>query len=181
MNPITQSEDSLQIQVVDWCRLQRNRARHVIHIPNQGKRSVVQGARFKRMGMRPGVADLLLPFCNAAAIGFWLELKVGYREPTQAQVDFAAEMMDLGYAWGWANTFDQAIDAISAYSGERFHSINPAHKHVVFDPDFPGFFCTPKGESFATLRERVYAREARSKNAPHARQSKSPKNRLVSA
>lgn len=161
------SEDSLQIQVVDWCRLQRNRARHVIHIPNQGKRSIVTGARFKRMGMRKGVADLLFPWCNAAALGFWLELKVGYREPTGDQLDFALEMMNLGWAWGWANSFDASIAAISAYAGERFHSVgtpqNPAFTGAVFDPDMPGFFCAPKAESFHALQERVSAREIRAK------------------
>lgn len=47
----------------------------MIHIPNEGKRSKAEGARLKRIGLRPGVPDLILPIPKNGKGGLFIELK----------------------------------------------------------------------------------------------------------
>lgn len=47
----------------------------LIHIPNEGKRSVVEGAMLKRMGLRPGVPDLILPVSDGKHNCLFIEMK----------------------------------------------------------------------------------------------------------
>lgn len=54
----TPREEDEQIAVVKWCDMLKI---PVIHIPNEGKRSAQMGAKLKRMGLRLGVPDLLIP------------------------------------------------------------------------------------------------------------------------
>jgi len=58
MKKIIPTEQQEQIAFVDWCHIHKI---PVIHIPNQGKRSVVGGALLKRAGLMKGVSDLFLP------------------------------------------------------------------------------------------------------------------------
>lgn len=78
-------EDDLQMAVADYLRFQCPSLMWW-HTPNGGRRNAKEGARFKRMGVLPGVADILMFWrtgdkTHKAAI----ELKAGKnsQEPTQ--------------------------------------------------------------------------------------------------
>lgn len=76
----------LQISVVDWLRLICPRA-VVAHVPNGGKRSVAEAARFKRAGVLAGFPDLIMmaPGCRTLLI----ELKAtknGSLSPAQREL-----------------------------------------------------------------------------------------------
>lgn len=49
--------------------------RLMYHIPNEGKRSSVTGARMKREGLKAGVPDICLPVARQGCHGLYIELK----------------------------------------------------------------------------------------------------------
>lgn len=63
-------------------------ARRLIHIPNEGRRSVVTGARLKKIGMTAGVFDYFFGVPCAPFSGLWLEMKRKGGKLSAAQEQF---------------------------------------------------------------------------------------------
>lgn len=63
--------------------------RHLYHIPNGGKRSKSEAARFKAMGVQPGIPDVHLPVRGlggaAGRIGLYIEMKSEHGRVSQSQ------------------------------------------------------------------------------------------------
>ena len=58
-----------QQAVMEWAEYQTGRypeLKLLYHIPNEGKRSVVNGANLKKAGLKKGVPDLCLPVARGA-------------------------------------------------------------------------------------------------------------------
>lgn len=71
-------EDQLQKSIVRWFDLQYANLRHLlIHVPNGGYRNAVEAAKFKQMGVRAGVPDLILLYPNKEHPFMGIELKAG--------------------------------------------------------------------------------------------------------
>ncbi len=68
-------ETMLQIACADFLRIYTKTRPYMFwcHIPNGGKRTAIEGALFKRMGVQSGVPDLLIFWGNQPV---WVELKV---------------------------------------------------------------------------------------------------------
>ncbi|QSX32483.1 VRR-NUC domain-containing protein [Shewanella avicenniae] len=115
-------EDEHQICLIKWARIRRlpqisgvirgsTIADYLIHIPNGGSRNKAEAARFKRMGVKAGVSDLLLAIPTAANHGLWVELKAPYTSskdknyPSPEQREWVEKMNQAGYraivCWGW--------------------------------------------------------------------------------
>jgi hypothetical protein len=103
-------EDQEQIALMTWASLVRvgedSLADRLIHCPNGGWRSPVEAARFKAMGVKPGVPDVLLPLRTEAYGAGWWELKVGRNKPTEQQLHWHALLRSMGHYvqtyWHWA-------------------------------------------------------------------------------
>ena len=106
------SEEQEQIAVVQWCDFKNI---PVVHIPNEGKRSVAYGSRLKRMGMRSGFPDLFIPLVRCGFHGFFIEMKVGYNKPTENQKRWLTALTKEGYACTVCYSADDAIKMIDAY------------------------------------------------------------------
>ncbi|MCM1275472.1 MAG: VRR-NUC domain-containing protein [Lachnospiraceae bacterium] len=94
-------EDSEQICLFDWAALQSCKypeLNMLFHIPNGGKRNAREGARFKRMGVKPGVPDLFLPVPRGKYHGLFIELKSASGRPTDNQKEWLGQLSALGYA-----------------------------------------------------------------------------------
>jgi hypothetical protein len=76
------------------------------HVPNGGKRGLAEAARFKRMGVRPGVSDLIL-FHRGCL--YALELKAGKGKPTDLQEQFMEDVRKAGGRAVWAAGMDEAM------------------------------------------------------------------------
>lgn len=81
---------------------------HAIH--NQGHGDKIRGAAAKAEGVKAGVFDTFLPVPKQLTTyeykhGLYLELKVGYNQPSADQLAFQAFARSMGYkaeiAWGW--------------------------------------------------------------------------------
>ena len=109
------SERDEQIKLFQWIRLHPNIKPYALFIPNDGKRSPVLGAIYKRMGLRPGTSDIFIAIPNKTHHGLWIELKWGKNKATPAQLEFIEDMARQGYAayviWG----ADDAIKQIEQY------------------------------------------------------------------
>jgi len=120
------TEDDEQRAVVAWCEgyaLADIRARLLLHVPNGGHRHIATAARLRRLGVRPGVPDLLLPVVVLPYHGLWVEMKRrrgGVLSPDQH--GWIDALRAEGYAVAVARGADEAIAAIIAYLGGTYAS-----------------------------------------------------------
>ena len=78
------------------------------HIPNEGKRTVSNGAALKRQGLKKGVPDICLPVPKGKYHGMYIEMKKKGEKPTAEQKKYINELAKQGYACiiadkGWAD------------------------------------------------------------------------------
>lgn len=104
-------EDRLQIQVMDYLRLQYPKVL-AFHVPNGGNRSAREGARFKKMGVLPGVADIII-FHNFEVT--FIELKIKPNKQAPSQKEFENKVKEQGWGYIICYTFDEAKKAIDNY------------------------------------------------------------------
>ena len=82
------------------------------HVPNGGQRGPVEAAIFTGLGVRPGVADLILLHRGRA---FALELKTDRGRATAAQKQFLSDFRAAGGQASITNGLDQALRTLEAW------------------------------------------------------------------
>jgi|HubBroStandDraft_4_1064222.scaffolds.fasta_scaffold01218_17 hypothetical protein len=65
-------EDYEQIVSAVW--LEKNNILF-FHVPNGGSRNPIEGAKFKRMGVKAGIPDVVIPIARKGYHGLYIELK----------------------------------------------------------------------------------------------------------
>lgn len=113
------TESVEQQRLFQWARMAagaRPELDLLYHIPNEGKRSVKNGARMKAEGLKKGVPDVCLPVARSGCHGLYIELK---RErsgrATPEQVAWMDALMAEGYAVSLCHGWERAAEAIEAY------------------------------------------------------------------
>lgn len=106
------SESQEQQALVRWCRLKKI---PIIHIPNEGKRSVATARWLEAMGMRSGAADIFIARPTINYSGFWIEMKARGKKPTNNQAKFLKEMEKEGYKADFFDDWTKAKEAIEKY------------------------------------------------------------------
>lgn len=114
------SELSEQEVVVDYCDLYDI---PIVHIPNEGKRSLAYGAQMKRAGMRKGFPDLFIPVARLKYHGLFIEMKYGRGKVSPEQVKWLTRLKKEGYATAVCYSADEAVSLITKYL-ERKGNIN---------------------------------------------------------
>ena len=108
------AEDQLQKQVADYLRWQYPKLLW-IHCPNGGYRNPREAARFKSMGVLPGVADLLI-FCPKNVYnGLCIELKVKPNKQSDSQKEFEKRIKEVYWDYHLCYTFEDAKNIIDKY------------------------------------------------------------------
>lgn len=69
---IIATEEQEQAALVEWLDFKKI---PFFHIPNGGYRNKIEGARFKRLGVRAGVPDICIPLARNGYHGLYIELK----------------------------------------------------------------------------------------------------------
>lgn len=126
MAKINRPEDAQQRALFQWATLIQT-----IHgplrdfmfaIPNGGKRSKVEAAIMKALGVTAGVSDVfvMLPalYHGRHCGGMFIELKAGFRPLSDAQEAFMKRAAAVGYWVGWFNDWEVAAANISQYLSE---------------------------------------------------------------
>lgn len=112
-NNYNSSEEAEQIAVIEYCDLL---GIPITHSANEGKRSVVYGAKLKRMGLRPGFPDLFITRARGGYHGFAIEMKYGKNKPTEKQIEWLRRLSDEGYATAVCYSAAEAIRKIEKYN-----------------------------------------------------------------
>lgn len=104
-----------QIKLFEWLHCHPLLKDLAFSIPNEGKRSLILGRLYKRMGLRSGTPDIFIPYPTKSHHGLFIELKYGRNKATPAQESFIKRLREQGYAaeiiWG----ADNAIQFITNY------------------------------------------------------------------
>lgn len=101
-----------------WCWLNHNTKGKLIHIPNEGRRSVQEGYKLKRMGLRPGTSDYFLAIPIHPYGGMWIEMKRRDQRKSRLsplQSEFIQDMRDGGYYAVVTYGADEAIQLATQY------------------------------------------------------------------
>jgi hypothetical protein len=105
-------EQHLQRTVCQHLRQRGARGLLWFHVPNGGRRSPIEAAIFSGLGVRAGVADLVLLHRGRA---FALELKSDDGRPSAAQLKFISEFRAAGGEASIANGLDEALRTLEAW------------------------------------------------------------------
>lgn len=115
-------EEDLQRACFDWIFAHESVypvLRWAFHSPNGGRRSKAEAGKFKAMGVRKGVVDIICPFPSGCAAGLALELKRPGRaaDVTADQALFLAESHRNGYVTGVCTTLDEFFARMAQFLG----------------------------------------------------------------
>lgn len=124
MKNIELSERQIQSLFMQWVQVQYPPYRQLlIHIPNEGKRSLAEGRRQKELGLMRGVSDLFFAYPVKDRTsnqwwkyhGLWLEMKKKSGRETKEQISFRERMLSQGYQAQVAHSFDEAREIFEEY------------------------------------------------------------------
>lgn len=110
---LTSSEMEEQKAVVEYCDLLHI---PIVHIPNEGKRSVSYAAILKSMGLRSGFPDLFVPRARGGYHGLFIEMKYGKNKTTKEQKEWLERLAAEGYACAVCYGAAEAIKIIESYN-----------------------------------------------------------------
>ncbi len=116
------SEDSLQIKCAQFakkCLYQNDEPQVFHHVANGGNRSRREGARFKLMGVLPGVPDIFLPLRSETYSGLYIELKNFKGKLAEAQVDFMMAATREGFLCIVINDLETFCTVFEYYIKQR--------------------------------------------------------------
>lgn len=112
------TEDEEQIWLFSWAKLNSGKwpeLELMHHIPNGGKRSKSEAARFKAMGVKRGVSDIFLPVARGGFHGLYIELKAKDGKVDAAQKEWIAAVRKQGYYGAVCFGGGLAADLIQKY------------------------------------------------------------------
>lgn len=113
-------EDNIQRSCIEWFDMQYPKLGKLLyHIPNGGKRNAREASRFKRQGVRPGVADLFLSIPSGNHHGLYIEVKSSKGKQTDNQKEFETIVEKHGYPYRVIRSLDSFIELIKSYMKNR--------------------------------------------------------------
>lgn len=94
------TEEQEQQAVMEWASYMAGRYPELSllhHVPNGGSRNRLEAAKLKRMGVKAGVPDLVLPVPRGGYAGAYIEMKVGRNTTTEKQREWGKRLKEQGY------------------------------------------------------------------------------------
>lgn len=116
------TEEQEQTVVMHWAAMMEGRwpeLRLLFHIPNGGKRTKTEAARFRAAGVRSGVPDLFLPCACGGYHGLWIEMKAVGGRVSAEQARWLRELQAAGYLCRVCYGADAAIKELERYMQMR--------------------------------------------------------------
>ena len=120
------TEDGHPSAVMLWAQQESIRARWpelalLYHVENERQCSPQQAARRKRMGVKKGVPDLVLPVARGPYHGLYIELKRPSGKPTEEQLWWLERLKSQGYVAVVCRGWEKARDVLMWYLEGRLH------------------------------------------------------------
>lgn len=137
---INPTESQIQCAIVEWANHASIRlpspflssyrvGSFLFAIPNGGKRSITEGIRLKKEGVKKGVSDLFLAIPMDVVeshhpiiyykCGLWIEVKTKSGKISKEQQNWLIKMFELGYETVFVRSVDEGIQAIKDYLGMK--------------------------------------------------------------
>lgn len=113
--PYLGREDDFQETAYRWIKSYQHKDALAYHSPNGGKRNGREAAKFKRMGVVPGVCDLLIDEPRNDYHGLRIELKVKGGRLTDYQRKFLTDSQARGYYVAVCWSLDGFIECVNQY------------------------------------------------------------------
>lgn len=114
------TEETLQEKCVEWFDRNYPCLRLLLHhSPNEGRRSVVEGAHLKASGMRTGFPDLALLMPSGEWSWLAMEFKSKGGRMTEAQKEYAAYLPKHGVLHRVIRSFEEFTSLIRGYVPEQ--------------------------------------------------------------
>ena len=110
--------DKLQHSVMNFIEFQYPDAL-CAHVPNEGRRTPFEQFKFKYLGGKSGVPDVLIFDCNDSFNGLAIELKAGNNKPTKNQIVWLERLEAKGWATYCLNDFEKVVEVIKKYFGNE--------------------------------------------------------------
>lgn len=113
------SEQQEQTALIKWTQQPSVRQlypelKFLFHIPNE-RSDKIQAALLKRMGVKPGVPDLLLPVPSGGHHGLFVEMKKVGGRVSDDQLWWLEHMKTNGYAAAVCYGWQQAVEVLTWY------------------------------------------------------------------
>jgi hypothetical protein len=108
------SEDAFQVSAMQYLRYCYPDIL-AFHVPNGGKRSAREGAKFKRQGVLAGVPDILIIKQKGSFSGFAIELKVKGGRLSPSQKERLQQFEGAGFKTLTTYSLDEFINEIDKY------------------------------------------------------------------
>ena len=109
-------EERIQGAIVTYFRyMHREFAPLLVHVANERRCSVRQGARLKAMGVTAGVADLLLFVPRGGWHGLCLEVKTEKGRQRETQKEWEEAVTAQGYLYLIVRSTDEARKVLETY------------------------------------------------------------------
>lgn len=115
LKPFQPKEDQEQIVIATW--LAKSNI-PFYHIPNGGRRNMLEALKFKRMGVKAGIPDICIPVARKGYHGAYGEVKrrVG-GVVSESQAYWMEELRRQGYYVFVGNGADEFIEHVKNYMG----------------------------------------------------------------
>ena len=110
-------EQAALFRWASYAQTQYEELKLMYHVPNEGKRSAVTGARMKQAGLKPGVPDVCLPTAHGGYVGLYIEMKVKPNKPTENQKQWLRALREAGHFTAVCYTWEEAKNLIEEYLG----------------------------------------------------------------
>ncbi len=105
------NEALLQQACVKWLHIQENMGRLLFyHVPNGGKRGIIEASKFKRLGVRAGVPDLVI--LRPGGSSLYIELKAGMGKLNDNQNEWRDKLSKFSFNWYCLNDLDEFIELV---------------------------------------------------------------------
>lgn len=118
----TVSEADEQEAVIAWADINQRKypcLRRLLHIPNGGTRNVAEAVHLKRLGVKPGVPDLLLPYPSNGYSSLWIEMKSAKGRPSALQKEWIDWLNENGHMAVVCYGAGEAINALEQYVRQK--------------------------------------------------------------
>jgi hypothetical protein len=107
-------EQDLQKQCVRWFNYEYPNE-ILIHIPNGGKRNILEAIQFKKMGTVKGFPDLVLFNQSSQYGGLIIELKAKGEKASKEQKEMFFKLLGRGYKVVLIDSFEDFVKEIKGY------------------------------------------------------------------
>lgn len=125
-------EEDIQKACVNWFDLTYGSLSQLLfHVANEDRQNSRKGHKYRLLGVRPGVSDLILLVPNRRYHGLCVEMKSRTGTQRKTQKEFQEKVERMGYRYALCRSLDDFIMEVTDFMEERPVSIDDFIRKVI--------------------------------------------------